>query len=437
MLNPWKNNRKRRPASAENPSIHFGRVRRLGFERVEGRLMLSGDAPHFISWDAYSTEFSIAIYQLGDAPVQLAPVEYVDGGFVQPRTVRLGPSTDGTFDIVTTGANSGVLGSGQTITAGFNLSDSSGVTFNFGGVHLDTPAIPVIVFPGTDSDAGTTFVDQPATAGPPPVEVTADEGGAIPINSILAFVGQTDNWKSGDRLASTASRTVRVNWGTPSPVRTPQGHEIMGEWARPAMLEMAGGEPASVGQPADARHERRSMFDEDDNLRLGRPRSFGAAGDTPADDSQAARDFDGSERSADSITPGEAASQTERLSATSQQPVSLAVASHVASDDSPAKPNSTMATESANRENDSASKLNAVNESAIAEVYDQLGTTEGVGAQAVFNREAWRDSWKATPLLMILALERIAASNSRRAKKELRHSAGQPQSHAPAPPDPA
>jgi len=435
MLNPWKNNSKRRLASAENSSIHFGRARRLSFERVEGRLMLSGDAQDFISWDAYSSEFRIAIYPLGAAPVNLAPVEYVEGGFIQPGAVLSGYSADGAFDSVTTRANSNVLVSGPTITADYNHSDSSGVTFNFGGVHLDTPAIPVIVFPGTDSDAGTTFVDQPATAGPPPVEVTADEGGAIPINSILAFVGQTDTWKSGERLASSASQTGRSHWGMPAAVGRTQVHEIAGEWARPAMLEMAGGEPASVEQPSDTRHEQTSMLNDGNNMRLGRLGSSGSTADTPASDSRSARDFDGSDRSADSVAPEEAAYQTERLSATSRQPVSFVLTSHAASADSPAKPNSTAATQSANRETDSAVELNTVNESAVAEVYDQLGTNEGVGAQAVFNRDAWRDSWKATPLLMILALERIAASNSRRAKTESRHSAGHPQSHAPIPPN--
>jgi hypothetical protein len=418
MLNQWKKHRKRRVTTAKTPSVHFTRARRLGFEAMEGRLMLSGDALEFVSWDAYSSEFRLAIYSLSVAPVQMAPVDYADGGFIQPGTMLFGPSSQGTYDSLTNRANFGAVESGPPITVGFNLSGSSDVTFDFSGVHLDTPSIPVLVFPGTDSDLGTTFVDQPANSGPQTTEVTADEGGAIPINSILAFVGQTDSWKSGDRLASAATPQMdRSNWGMPSVVRTTQAREIAGEWARPAMLEMAGGEPASNGQPAEGQYQRSSMFDDEGNMRVGRPLSSGSATDTPANDSRAARDFNASRRSADAVPPEEAAPANRHLSSTSQQSASLIFASQVADAHSLIQANTSQRSESAIMETGAAPDVSRLNESALAKVYDELGTNDAVGAQAVFNHDAWRDSWKATPLLMILALERIAASNSRRAKK--------------------
>ncbi len=433
-----KNHRQRHDATAQTPSTRCRASRRLGFEAMEGRLMLSGDAPDFISWDAYSPEFRIAIYPLVSAPLQTAPVGFVDGGFIQPGTVLFGSSGSGTLDTVTNRANVGELQSVMPTTVNINSPGSSGVTFNFGGVHLDTPAIPVIQFPATDSDTGTTFVDQQHIVGPQPAEVAAEEGGAIPINSILAFVGQTDSLRSGERLASKGpSQTREANWGMPSVAQSTHAREIAGEWARPTMLVMAGGEPAGIPQPEKSQEERAPVQDGDDNILFRRRLSSGAAADTPANDSRITRDFDGSRSSADSVPSEVGAHASRRLSSTSHQPVSLILTSHVAGADSLLQPNTTESTQAEINENGSASHATARNESAYAEVYDELGTGDTLGAQEVFNRDAWRDSWKATPLLVILALERIAASNSRRAKREASSNTRQMPSHLPAASDPS
>ena len=96
--------------------------------------------------------------------------------------------------------------------------------------------------------------------------------------------------------------------------------------------------------------------------------------------------------------------------------MSLIAASPLADAHSLVTPSASATTEAAKLDNDSASKSGA-DESVYAEVYDQLGTSDASGAQAAFKLDSWRDSWKATPLLMILALERIAASNTRRTKE--------------------
>ncbi|HJQ80526.1 MAG TPA: hypothetical protein VJ828_11250, partial [Lacipirellulaceae bacterium] len=202
MLKLWGKNRKRRDATTQTADVGWRARRRLGFEAMEGRLMLAGDAPDFVSWEAYAPEFRLALYPLTTRPLQTAPVEYVDGGFITPVALLLESSGHGTFDTVTNRANFGSSGLSANIAIS-NHSDSGGLSVDFTGVHLDTPAIPIIVFPSTVSDGDTTFVDQAAGAGPQPVEVTVDEGGAIPINSILAFVGHTDSWKRGEQLAST------------------------------------------------------------------------------------------------------------------------------------------------------------------------------------------------------------------------------------------
>jgi hypothetical protein len=373
----------------------------------------------------------------------MVPADNVDGGFILPGTVLSGYSVHGRFDSATNRASIGDFAPSTPTSGNVNLSGTGGIHFDFDDVYLDTPAIPLIGFPGTDSDPGTTFVDPPANAGPQAAgpqatETVADEGGAIPINSILAFVGQVDNWRSGERLASRAtSPSVDLLSGIPNSGQPAQARDIAGEWARPMMLEMAGGEAASIRQPEDARHDPTSKFDDEDNIRLGRPLSSDASSATPANNSRAARGLDGSRGNADAVPSEDAAREDRRLSSASQQPVSLVFSSHGSAAHSLVRPNASDPSESAFIENGQASVLTALNESAYAEVYDELGASDAVGAQAVFNRDAWRDSLKVTPLLMILALERIAASNSRRAKRESPGNAGRRQSHARAAADPA
>jgi hypothetical protein len=397
---------------------------------MEGRLILSGDAPEFVSWDAHSPGLGLAIYKLSAMPPQLVPVEYIDGGFINSGGVSTESTVYGTFDSVTIRADFGAFGPALPPTGSVSLSGSGDIDVEFGDVYLDTPEIPVIVFPGADSDVDTTFVDQPADAGPQPAEVTADEGGAIPINSILAFVGHTESWKSSERVASLATaQRGDAHWQIPSTSQLTHSREIAGEWARPTMLEMAGGEPVSMREPESSRDERTPASD-DGELRFRRPLSSGAAADAPAKDSQAAHGMDRPRGSAGAIPTEEPASANRRASAASQQPHSLVLAIDVADADSQHRSALPATAEASQPENHAASRESVMNDSAYAEVYDRLGTSESRSAQAIFNQDSWRDSWKATPLLMILALERIAASNSRRAQREASGSAARPKSHA-------
>jgi hypothetical protein len=433
MLELWEKNRKRRDVTTQTSDVGWRARHRLGFEAMEGRLMLAGDAPDFVSWEAYAPDFSPALYPPSAAPLQSELVEYVDGGFITPGALLSGSSDHGSFDIVVNRANFGSSGRAPT-TAVFNNSGSGGLSVDFSGVHLDTPAIPIIVFPSTDSDGDTTFVDQPANAGPlpQPVEVTVDEGGAIPINPILAFVGHTDSWKRGEQLASTQRfQTGDVSLGITSVVQRTQPREIAGEWARPVMLEMAGGEPAGMRQPETSQNQQAPASDGDDNLRFRRSLSSGAAADRSAPDSRAAGDLDGSRRNTDTHPAEDAPPANRRASLAPQQPVPIVLASQRANTQSLIQSATDEPAESASLGVGSAER-SALNESVHAHIYDQLGTSDAVGDAALFNRDTWRDSWKATPLLMILALERIAASNSRRAKRESSCNAGRPQSNRPA-----
>jgi hypothetical protein len=232
-----------------------------------------------------------------------------------------------------------------------------------------------------------------------------------------------------------ASQTGTSMSTIPISLQPTQARDISGEWARPTMLEMAGGEPTSMQPPEASQHERTPLSDGDDNLRSRRPWSSGAAADSPANNSRTARETNPSRHSADALPTEEAATANRRLSSASKQPVSLIAASPLADAHSLVTPSASATTEAAKLDNDSASKSGA-DESVYAEVYDQLGTSDASGAQAAFKLDSWRDSWKATPLLMILALERIAAGNTRRAKRESPCHTGRSRSHALGATDP-
>ena len=101
MLKFWGINRKPAAAGAQTSAVGWAARRRLNFESMEGRLMLSGDAPDFLIWDAYSPESGLALYPHGEMALRTIPVDYVDGGFIQPGIVLSGYSVDGRFDSVT------------------------------------------------------------------------------------------------------------------------------------------------------------------------------------------------------------------------------------------------------------------------------------------------------------------------------------------------
>jgi hypothetical protein len=397
---------------------------------MEGRLMLSGDAPNYELWDTYSPEFSAALFPLGAMPLNTFPAVDADGGFILPGTVLTGYSVRGSFDPATNRAYIGSFAPSTPTPPGVSVSVFDHSDVDFGGVYLDTPAVPLIEFPGTDSNPGTTFVDQPVDAGPQVTETFADEGGAIPINSILAFVGHTDSWTSGEQLASnsTSHASERLP-AIPILGQPARAMDIAGEWARPTMLEMAGGEPASIQHAAAPEHEQTLFLEKGGGPLVRRPLSSGAAADA-ANNSRAARDDDASRRGADTVPSDDSDGANVRSRAASQQPESLIHVSHIADADPQNHANALAMAELTNV-GDAASKTGAVNASARAEVYDELGASEAAGAEALFNRDSWRDSWKATPLLLILALERIAASNSRRAKREVPESAGRPRPNLP------
>jgi hypothetical protein len=152
---------------------------------------------------------------------------------------------------------------------------------------------------------------------------------------------------------------------------------------------------------------------------------------------RAAHEFSGSRPSVETLPSADASSANRSSSPSLEQSVPINLTSYTANSPWLIPSAAAEATQFARNGNDVAEGIE-FGDSAHAEVYDQLGTSVAAGAEALFNRDTWRDSWKATPLLMILALERIAASNSRRAKKESSESAGRPQLPASADaPDPA
>ena len=417
MLNLRTKLRLRRRSAANCRPASSAGVRRLSVEVMEGRLMLSTNGPDFGSVDLLSTQFGLDAYQFNTAAIHAAPVGTpAEGGFVSTDPALLDQSFN-PFNVaspavlVNSPKHYDIFIPGASATDGTNIMPG-GMT-NFDAVRFDTPGIPRLVMAPADSDGGLIPRVESTLAHNWRNAIKENEGGAIPIQSILAVVGPGGS--SGERIVSKSGGEPAERLRTVT--MSSEGGVISGEWARPTMLEMAGGEPVSIARPAPAPPDFTSTLDRDP--RGDQPLSSGGVPSAPANAFAHRQGLAPSGGAAASTSIEETPTLTLRGSVRSVSQGatsfddglhSLQLQSRVSSSDVfPLGPHQEPSLRPA---------IAGPEASAYAEAFAQLGTRDETVMQSLAGHTPWRESLKVTPLLMILALERIAASNSRRAKQE-------------------
>ena len=397
--------RRRRKAAARGPS----RVRRLSVETMERRLMLATNAADFGAED-----FITARYSLTSAGVQAIAIQsfesgaFTDGGFLTHfAPPGVSPTTGHTFVL-----SDSVLAD-RAFAGGVNptrLNSTAQTPVDFDSDTLPTPGIPILVISPTANDT-SDFSNSPS----PPVTSSPEhlgdgEGGAIAIQSIIASigpgatpaVGQSVIGKTspGQNDAKRAASIVAVSFDS-SP--------ISGEWARPAMMELAGGEPGATGRqsasnrPSDEQSGQ-SPLSFDHNLQASRLHlvRYRATNDrdadeiavSPADETRVNDLPNASFRKDDAVLDG-------------ARPWDLSSREKSYSPTSPEAQVEPGSDAFINREE---------KHLAQAEFFERLGADEVAAAPLIERAPTWDTPLKATSLLMILALERVATGNSRRGK---------------------
>ena len=388
-----------------------GTLRRpLGVELMEGRLMLSTtaldlpqrelDAPHFVYNQGDIPFTSVDFHQLAN------PVE---GGFVklsgEPSLFNLNA------DLASTRLSFSFSDSAQNVgQITFNLG-TAGDWFN-GPSQYDSEGLqPAKIDPAPDDSDVTTNMS-PVVVGPPDRNGSSGEGGSIPIHTILADLQRGSSLVASTRPASLVA-AERALGDAGADRRLPLSDEALaGEWARGTVFEIAGGEPG-ITEASSLRGRDKS----NDSLQNAEPLS--------SVDVDELQQFLSRKRTADR-QPSDSPSANE---STQAQPVP-----HIGPGAALALPGSllpvatggglSLALSMLEAAEQASANITTSNETAdttaAATVFEQLGDGNSAILEPAVHAPSWLRSIGASPLLMVLALERIAALNSRRATRDTR-----------------
>ena len=333
-----------------------------------------------------------------------------DGGYINSDTVItrshfLGGETNHTDPTPLDYSSSDqVIGQGITVASEFH-NDSW---------QLDNTGLSAAVILPTNNGGGIHAADiQPVVLGPGPSMPGVSEGGSIPIHAIFADFHKDSHLASGVRaVASPASESSVESLTSARPLSTPD-NAIAGEWARAMVFEIAGGEP-TASDLHSLGGGRAKTSDSSETLQHAEPLSsvktsqqnvkLAAVRHAAGSPTEAA--------SAGEMTQAQAEQQTRQLAAVVTQ--LMASGKLAAGFSAPVSAAQFSAGNLLVTENPDPAAF------ASAAVFDQLGEENAVVIESSVEGKSWLRSIGTSPLLMVLALERIAALNSRRAAREAR-----------------
>jgi hypothetical protein len=256
---------------------------------------------------------------------------------------------------------------------------------------------------------------QPVVLGPAPSSSpstpVASEGGSIPIHAIFADFRQDSHLASGVKAISRVGETSVDSLASVRQLSAPDG-AIAGEWARAMVFEIAGGEP-TTGDSHSLDGQPTTTSDSDKTLQHSKPLSS----------VETSQQYGKLASHQASIPANEGTPVGEAGQPRPAQPNGLvsAIEAQVVMDGNllagfatPAGDGQFSAYNLLGAENPNIAAL------ANAAVFDQLGQTNAAVIESAVDGKSWLHSIGTSPLLMVLALERIAALNSRRATRESR-----------------
>jgi hypothetical protein len=245
------------------------------------------------------------------------------------------------------------------------------------------------------------LTSQPVVIGPSPSVPGVSEGGSIPIHAIFADFRKDSQLASGVKAIDSPAGETSVASLASARQHSMPDNAITGEWARAMVFEIAGGEPTNElhtlsGQPT-------TTSNSNDSLQQAQPLS---SVETPGPNGNLASRHAASQ--ANEAAPRGEAGQLPPAPTDGQV---AAIEPQLLGEGNP----STDALAPVNiAENPDAKSF------AAAAVFDKFGKENSAMIERRIDGKLWLRSIGTSPLLMVLALERIAALNSRRATRESR-----------------
>jgi hypothetical protein len=387
---------------------------RLGVELMEGRMMLAAsvlDAPQVGSDIGDYVIPAAQINAAGSYQIQmLYGIQAADVGYLQFDSVS------GVADSVSWNLLSPRQAEHSTSVAGLITRDfdfpraigvdhdgtyqnwSDNVSFGDGSVLKAVAILPTWNTLGAPTAAIIPIVVGPSQTGP-----NVSEGGAIPIHPIFADFRKDSHLASGVKPASPAAETTVASLTAARSAATADG-AIAGEWARATVFEIAGGEPTTSDSQRD---QPAATSGTDQALQDTKPLS--SVKTLQQNERLASRNAAETQSDGSPASPGQTHSAQDYGQPSSD--LSALLANGKLTSDA-AGPHFNFNTLGSNN-----LKISTV---AAAAVFDQLGEGNTAVIESTTDGKSWLRSIGTSPLLMVLALERIAAFNSRRATRESR-----------------
>jgi hypothetical protein len=388
---------------------------------MEGRLMLATTVIDFLPAGLTPAEINLDADQpaFTASPLPFAPSSR-EGGFItaplapgadfidsSPAEDSLTPQANPTkpqIEVPAEAITNGTTGT-NTTSGDFVLSTESPA--GPGGLYLfDNSGIQPAVITSLESLRSTNGFVGPVVAASDRNELTRGEGGPISIAAVLSSIQPRENMETQEpgptQFAATSDERSATDW-LDETSHAAAGREITGELARAMVFEIAGGEPANASGATRA-----------DRLH-----------DQPGDqaDPDAPRPV--------SYHEGPLAPRGQVSRSTLTRPVSFVRHDGMNDTDRPALEHSYLVDNDGGEllppmplserksgvHGASESSRSGEVTSAYPGIFEHLGEEAELAANPPAIAFSWRTALNATPLLMVLALERIAASNSRRASR--------------------
>lgn len=407
--------RTRRRRSPSRPQVLHGRLRRLRVEPMEARLMLSVSSYGIDYSNLQVSEFPEDNYRLVFAPAQIAtPSAGIEGGFI-----NLGS------DVVTSNFSDAddttVLQIGQShslstdlhelYATGLNTEDRVATVQGNGGL----PALryfnvgPNLVLEAVPTSTVVKLKDN---------QLSSSEGGAISIPTLVASMQREEHVATNEE--SSLPTAIDSTSEPHRSVRSASSAKslISGEWARAAMFETVSSERGANQLPDASDGRANSAADDSSAPANSTPVSAKATSD---ENKILGQHDDASEKNNRSVPADRRRQQTSdsvvrpavyRIEATDWNWVGNL--QRVASLAAPAASGRQAI-------NDLAADADDANSVVLATdaMFDELGRPSAGVIESVPGDESSLATRSAVPLLMILALERIATFNSRQSARTL------------------
>jgi hypothetical protein len=378
----------------------------LSLEAMEGRLMLANNVVDFASMEELTVTSSFYVHEMRNLDVTELGLESDGmGGFVTRSWHLLNASQDASvfgWRQSLLGGTISVAGEDLNVVPKFNLDFSA----DFDSNTLPTPGIPILVIAPPANEPSVP------EANPSPLVSSAQEGfddsegGEIPIQTIIASVGPGATEPIAAAPDGPNDTTGRISLMSSAV----DEQRIVGEWARPSMLELAGGEPRSGERQADNPDgEFPDSRTSDDSAEL--PLSFDH--DSPGSAVRLAR-YGSHDLNAHPSVDGDAKAAAPHRLEVSQTNADVFVEAYGLHNQVQAGSNADVSRDLSGDLPESTEGDLDSERSARSEVFERLGNRELASARIANENDGWGTPLKATSVLMILALERIATGNSRR-----------------------